>query len=278
MLALLTSLLSAHASPEQYQTLLRTVPQEILTYENAHTIDSNGYKLDNVVVKNLNGKSVLIDRVTIGELDLVSVNANRLPNFLNVHIKGIRLVDNLDDTNSNSNHTMEMIDVSQLIVNATVNYRTDPVAQVLTFSELGIELEGLATLTLALEALGITLVTPNMLEAALTTMVKSATLSFHDISLLRLVISNAARDQGKTEQQVLASMQTKLRSEHWSSDGADFATPIIDTIIAFLSDYPTPHGPLTIRARPSRPVSIMALVTSPDLERIIRLFKITAVY
>src|SRR5262249_17306173 len=148
-----------------------------------------------------------------------------------------------------------------------IYYRVDPNRKTLTLDKLELDV-GIARFELSLVLDG---VSPDLAvkpDAAINdAMLRTATLTFEDRSLLSKLVPAAAKLQGTDVDAIMKQAKTMLSGMSGMRAGQSVVTlAVFDALGSYLDDYKHPKGPLKITVNPPNKASAAALgdIKSPD--------------
>jgi hypothetical protein len=268
MILLATALPGAADGVSQFEQKIRPqLPSNSFTYANAKALGDNGFVLEDVVVTppadaigGAKAEPVAIKRVTVEDFDFAGLD-KRVPLFLKIRVEGITVAGKPAagvDLN-------KVAGIDHVTADFALDYRVDPDRKTLTLDKLELDVGSLARFELSLVLDG---VSPDLASKPATAindaMLRTATLTFEDRSLLSKVAPAAAKLQGTDVDAIIKQAKTMLggmRAGHGEATRAVF-----DALGSYLDDYKHPKGPLKITVNPPNKASASALsdIKSPD--------------
>ena len=105
----------------------------------------------------------------------------------------------------------------------------------------------------------------------------SARLSYDDSGLMARALDFAAEEEGTTADALVEEALAELEAAR-----AMITSPqgqaIQDALMAFLSDYRAPKGPIEITLAPTAPVNVMMLMATPDPNALVEALGLNVTY
>lgn len=234
-----------------------------LSYRDAKALGPSGFVLGGVVLTQPPGQPgsgqqgsggpsrLTIDRLTVEDVDFDRIAAGLAPGFLRLRAEGIKADENA--AGSDLDDLMKSYDLPNVPVDLLVAYRHDGARQVFSLDRLELIMPGLARLEIGLTLDGVaTLDSPpddkarEALEDAVT--LRTASLTYDDASLLRRVLTAAARETGQSPDALAAHAAVALAA--LAADQPGETTAVIDALVSFIQDWRQPAGPIRATVNP----------------------------
>lgn len=269
----------------RFQDLLIAKGQpDMIRFGSGSSLGADGFVLENVVVTPppdmvepgkmpVTPVPTRIARIAVEAFDFDSVTRDKPPLFMRARFEGIAL----DGKAAPDGAMRKYLGTDLAMADLSIAYRLDATSQVFELARLEVDLRGLARLELALTVDG---VVPDMAEvpqrAAGSASLHSASLTIQDASLLaRLVRAMAAGEGTPPEQQAETLAQIALMM--LGGDGPVTGSAA-HTVAAFLRDWQSPRGPLTVTLAPGKPITFAELGGMAKAEAMMKALGLAVTY
>ena len=254
------------------------LPADGFVYKNASALGENGFVLEDVVITPPadSGKKVApikIKRIAFEDLDFDSLQNNAPPNYAKIRLEGIAI----------SDKPSEGVDLGELAglkgVNADFNldYRLDPDKQTFTLSRAELDVAGLGRLELTMILDG---VSPEMAgdtsKAMDNSSLRTASVVFEDRSLMAKVMPAIAKAQGTDADALIASLKPMV--DGMIKGQGPKTQEAANALVAFISDYKQPKGPLRVTLNPPSKTSASQVMAAGGPEDVIKALGLVVSY
>ncbi|MBX3502913.1 MAG: hypothetical protein KF889_26000 [Alphaproteobacteria bacterium] len=257
---------------------------DMFRFASGSSLGPNGFVLENVVVTpppdmvepgNIPVKPVptRIARVSVEEIDFNSIARDRPPLFVRARFEGIAL----DGEAAPEGAMRKYLGTDSARADIAIAYRLDPASRVFELAQLEIDLRGLARLALAITVDG---VAPDVTDApgraAGAASLRSASLVIHDASLMARLIRALAAEEGVPPER---HAETLAQAVMMMLGGEGPVTQAAArTVAAFLRDWQSTQGPLSITLNPQRPVTFADLGAIAQAEEAMKALGLVVTY
>ncbi len=239
---------------DAFQMSLEEAPPGMVDYDSAEAIGDEGLEIQGLRVTSPDGDVVSVESVVVDRIEVASIVEDRPPQYLDITVTGLVLP-------QSALEEMELagLGYEELTADINIDWEIDSESMSLSLNEASFDVPGMGLLTLDFSFGNVApnaVAEPMMLMAA---SIASAHLSFDDDGLMARIVEVAAAEEGKSEEEVLQEIiggLDELRAMVTGEGGGDAAIAGIDQIEAFVSDYASPKGPLTIAIEPQQPVPL----------------------
>jgi hypothetical protein len=232
------------------------LPLQTLTYSDAQAIGSSGFALRDVriVVPATTATrdkeiSVNIDKLVVEALDFDRLKAEthyvKLPRFGTLRVEGVSLDERLSGF-------LQTYGIPKGPIGFGVDYRLSPGSEQLTVSRLELTLPGRAYVALSFTADGISEMTNLLQYAKDVGRIRQASLLLLDHGLVAKILPAVASTHGLAPKTIVAIAKAFLIT----AAAGDPDTTDVSRLLAFLSDWKQPKGPLTLSISPQEPMKL----------------------
>ena len=250
-------------------------PDGVFDYGNGVSRGVEGFELTDVAMRNSpNDPPITIDRIVVDAFDWESVAADQPPQYFDATIDGIVVT------------TAAMPELSQMApflgdevtLNLDVDIRTDQAQQTMDINTLVLDLVDLGVFDLAMSAAGVgPEAAMNPQFAMMGATLNSARLSYDDSGLMARAFDFAAEQEGTTADALVEEALAELEAAR-SMITSPQGQAIQDALVAFISDYRAPKGPIEVTLAPTAPVNMMMLMSTPDPNTLVETLGINVTY
>lgn len=261
---------SSAAQAGMLETLQQTMaaggaPGDAFSYETVVSNTDTGFEITGVTMQPGPGAPpVTMDVLRIDALDMVATQAGAPPTFIDMNAEGVHVPYDVLDPDS------QAIFPDGLTFDFGIDYRLDQAAETLDLNEFSFSVAGYGDVSVSAELSGLSIeaLAGAMFagpEALGDVTISSASITLDDEGGLAALFETAAAEEGMDLDSFVNSAmmpQLEMMGMMFAADpvGAD----VFESIVAFLGDYASPQGPLTITAQPSAPVSLSSLMQLAD--------------
>lgn len=250
-------------------------PDGVFDYGGSASRGVEGFELTDVTMRdNPNDPPITIDRIVVDAFDWESAATDQPPQYLDATIDGIVV------TTAAVPELSQMAPIlgDEVTLNLDIDIRTDQAQQTLDINTLVLDLVDLGVLDLAMSAAGVgpeAAMNPQLAMMGAT--LNSARLSYDDSGLMARALDFAAEEEGTTADALVEEALAELEAAR-----AMITSPqghaIQDALMAFLSDYRSPKGPIEITLAPTAPVNVMMLMATPDPNALVEALGLNVTY
>lgn len=235
-----------------------------LTYREATALGPSGFVLTGVVLSETAGKQpsgkpsrMTIERLTVEDIDFERIAAGLTPEFLRLRADGIRA--DADADGSELVEGMKRYDIPNVPLDLVLDYRLDSARKVFALNRLELTMPGLARIEFSLTLDGVaSLETPEdekaRERAAAQVALRTASLVYDDGSLLRRLLTAAAREMGTVPASLVADATGFLGTLGVGQPAEALA--VLDALVSFIEDWRQPAGPIRISVNPPATVGM----------------------
>ena len=253
LLALLIAIPTARADDavQQFKTLVEPLlAPATLAYAKATSTGAESLVLEDAVLTPPPGgpvdKPIAIERVTVETIDFAGLARGDAPTHLHLRLDGV----SSEGSAAAPPEVADALGPGPYRANLELDY-TIVDGKELRIDTLALELPGLGRLKASLDIDGIESGGGNFTDANLDDAALSkGAVSYEDQSLLAKVVAAFAKEQHKSEKDVIDEWSEGLKSLA-KSQGNDEG-PLLQGALALLADYKAPKGPLTLALAPPR--------------------------
>jgi hypothetical protein len=249
----------------QFEKLIKPqLPPGSLTYKSAEALGDNGFVLEGVTVTEPaeggeKKQPVAIKKLTVEDFDFAGFQKDQTPTFIKARAEGIAVGANPAD----GVDLKELLGIDHVDADIGLDYRLDPAKKTMSLNRLDLTLNGLGRLDLSLTLDGVDPDAAKGDKAMDDAVLRSASLTFEDHSLLGKIVPAIAKMQGSEPAATIAMAKIMLASVGGGQGQATQAA--VDALASFLDDYRQPKGPLKLTVKPQGKVSGAELKNaSPD--------------
>src|SRR5581483_103666 len=244
-----------------------------LTYAKATATGANSFTLTEVVLtpppNGAADEPVTIASVVVDDIDFEAIERQDVPQRLHVKLVGVAT----KGAAAAPPEIAAALGPGPYRANLEVDYQIIA-GKELRLDTLNVEFPGLAKLSLALNVDGIES-SGSMTDASFdNASLRSGALAYEDHSLLAKLVKALAKEQKKTEQQLVEEWSATLTGLA-SSQGNDEG-PLLNAVLALLKDYQSPKGALTIAMAPARDAAGGRPLTDAMTEGVAKTLGVTA--
>lgn len=241
-------------------------------YARGTAIGSSGFALDDVTIDvpadkdkpDSKPSKATIKRILVEDLDFDRIEqasqgkADTGPYFAKLKVQGLAIDGAMQDQ-------VKGLGVPDTSLDLALDYRYDDTRHVLMLNKLGLDLTGLASLTLSMILDDVPQPGMNAAKQAEDkTTLRTATLTYDDRSLLGRTLPIAATMTGMEVDQGIALLRTTLGAMLQGQSKESQANA--DALISYAMDWQAPKGPLEIRLTPAANANYAELkkIDTPD--------------
>jgi hypothetical protein len=232
-----------------------------ITYKDATALGPSGFVLSGVTLTEPAGKQpdakpsrITIERLTVEDIDFDRIAAGQVPEFVRLRAEGV-MAD--DATGTELAESMKSYDIPNVPLGFVLDYRQDSVRKVFALNRLEVTMPGLARIEFGLTLDGVASLEPPKDEqarelAAAQVALRTASLTYDDASLLRRILTAAARDMATTPDNLVGEAAGFLAA--FGTGQPSEAQTVVDALVSFVEDWRQPAGPIRVSLNP--PASI----------------------
>ena len=261
----------------QFEKLLKPqIPPGALTYKSAKALGDNGFVLEGVTVTDTSGgadkkQPIAIKKIAVEEFDFAGFE-NHAPNFIKTKVEGITIgaqpADGVD--------LKDMIGADQVTADFQLDLKLDPDTKVLTVKTVALDLNGLGRIEASLILDGVEGDPAKRDQDMDNAVLRSASLTFEDRSMLGKIVPAIAKMQGSDAAATIAMAQMMLEGVRGGQGEATQAA--FDALASFLDDYKKPKGPLTVTLKPEGKLSGADLKNAAGSDEVIKALGLAVSY
>ena len=229
-----------------------------LTYKEAASLGPSGFILGGVVISAPAGPDpaakpdrIAIERLTVEDIDLDRIAAQRVPSFVRLRAEGIKAVTEAADSQLAA--MMKSYDIPDVPFGLVLDYRHDAARKVFTISRWELTMPGLARIEFGLTLDGVTSLEPPKDEkakaaAAAEVAVRTASLTYDDASLLSRILTAASRNMGGKPEALVGQAVGALGGLGAGQPAEALA--VLDALVSYVQDWQKPAGPIRVSVNP----------------------------
>lgn len=262
----------------QFETLVKPkIPPGALTYKSASALGDDGFVLEGVTVTDVSDgadkkQPIAIKKVTIEEFDFDGFAKNQAPAFIKAKADGLAV----SDRPAEGVDLKELIGVDKVSADLVLDYRIDPKQKTMTLNRFAVDLNGLARFDLSLVLDGVDADSAKTDKAMDDAVLRNASLTFEDKSMLGKIVPAIAKMQGGDADVTIGMAKALLEGARSGQGQATQAA--FDALASFLDDYKKPKGPLTVTLKPDGKLSGASLKNAAGPDEVIKALGLTVSY
>ncbi len=265
-----------------FQQMVAEAPPDTVSYDEATAIGERGFEVKGLSFRTVPDSGsdgfVSIDRVVVRDLAPLPVKDGP-PTQLDLRIENMVL------TAMNSELDEELfksLGSDRLPVNLTLSYLYLPNSDVLSIRAFTLDVPFIAQLSLTLDGAKINLarLILDSEVAANELVLRQATLTFNDVSLLSRLLLFEAQEDGVTFKEAQDEALRELAEElNWIGAPRDGRLwGLAEAVGGLLLDAATPRGPLTVTLRPTAAVTLGEVIGGESAEQAAKVLNLRASY
>ncbi len=265
-----------------FEQMIFEAPPDTVSYEEATAVGERGFEVKGLKFRTIsaNGEAgfVSIDRVVVRDLAPLPVKDGP-PTQLDLRVENMVLT---PENSELDKKVFAALGADRLPINLALSYLYLPNSDVLSIQAFTLDIPFMARLSLTLDGAKINLarlilaseVTAN--EAVL----RQATLTFTDVSLLSRLLLFEAKNDGVTFKEAQDEALRELAEElNWVGAPRDGRLwSLAEAVGGLLLDAATPKGPLTVTIRPTAAVAIGEVLKAESPEQVAKILNLRASY
>ncbi len=245
----------------RFRDLVESAPPGAVAYDQGTALGNEGFELTGVTLTDPDQQDappIRIDRLRVDRIDFDGIESDEVPAYARVQITGLEVpIEAVPDR-----EMLTALGIERLTADFSLDYAFDESTRAFTLTDLTLTLPEISRFSLQFALADVRLgALPGSVEAMHEMRIVNARMRYEDQSLFRRAVAATARDENRTEADIVQEILSRLDQLLGEAEAADnaIARQAMTAVRAFVADYPTPGSPLVATIAPPEPVPAVTL-------------------